>query len=381
MQDVYITDLAVFLPNAPVENDAIEGVLGMAGGRPSRARRIILGRNGISARHYAIDPVSGAFTHNNSQMAAHAVRSALARANLPIAALDCLACGTSSPDQFKPSHAHMVQGELAGPPCEVASIAGVCTAGATALKYAHFAVATGGAKLAVSTGSEFASSFMRAEQFGPEPSTAQDAERRPLIGFEKDFLRWMLSDGAGAAVLRPYPNEDRVSLRIDWIDCLSYAGELPVCMYSGADLEADGRLRGWREVSPYEAVKRGFFTVKQDTRRLEQHIIEISVMRALQTIMARHDLKSTEIDWFLPHYSSEYFRNPLRDALIDIGFPLPMDRWFSNMVYRGNIGSAMMYSLMEELLYSGRIRRGDRLLCLIPESARFAVCYAHLTAV
>ena len=381
MQDVYITDLAVFLPNAPVENDAIEGVLGMVGGRPSRARRVILGRNGITTRHYAIDAVHGTFTHNNSEMAAHAVRLALERAHTSVASIDCLACGTSSPDQFKPGHAHMVHGALAAPPCEVASLAGVCTAGATALKYAYFTVATGSARLAVSTGSEFASSFMRAEQFGPEPGVASEAQHHPLVGFEKDFLRWMLSDGAGAAVLQSRPNEDRLSLRIDWIDCLSYAGELPVCMYSGADLEADGRLRGWREVSPQEAVRKGFFTVKQDARRLDQYIVDVSVTRALQTIIARHGLRSTDIDWFLPHYSSEYFRAPLHEALTNIGFPLTMDRWFSNMAYRGNIGSAMMYSLMEELLYSGRIRRGDRLLCMIPESARFAVCYVHLTAV
>jgi peptidoglycan biosynthesis protein MviN/MurJ (putative lipid II flippase) len=32
--------------------------------------------------------------------------------------------------------------------------------------------------------------------------------------FEKDFLRWMLSDGAGAMLLQDKPNKDKISLKI-----------------------------------------------------------------------------------------------------------------------------------------------------------------------
>ena len=47
MTDVFINNIAAFLPNAPVENDEIEAVLGQIGDRPSRARRAILRNNGI----------------------------------------------------------------------------------------------------------------------------------------------------------------------------------------------------------------------------------------------------------------------------------------------------------------------------------------------
>jgi len=33
------------------------------------------------------------------------------------------------------------------------------------------------------------------------------------------------------------------------------------------------------------------------------------------------------------------------------------------------------------MLYSGRLKAGDRLLCSIPESARFNFCYMQLTVV
>ena len=35
-------------------NDEIEQVLGMVGGKPSKARRLILRNNGIRQRHYAL---------------------------------------------------------------------------------------------------------------------------------------------------------------------------------------------------------------------------------------------------------------------------------------------------------------------------------------
>ena len=62
MTDVLINNIAAFLPNAPVGNDAMEAVLGQIGDRPSRARRAILRNNGIETRHYAIDPATGGRT-------------------------------------------------------------------------------------------------------------------------------------------------------------------------------------------------------------------------------------------------------------------------------------------------------------------------------
>ena len=127
----YITGTSSFLPNAPVANDDIEQVLGMIGGKPSRARRIVLRNNGIRSRHYAIDPATGAFTHSNAQLAAAALRG------LDLANVEVLACGTSCADQLMPGHTVMVHGELGIPPCEVVSTAGICAAGMGALKYAQ----------------------------------------------------------------------------------------------------------------------------------------------------------------------------------------------------------------------------------------------------
>ena len=109
----YLTHLAAFLPNQPVPNQRIESVLGMIGNAPSAVKDLILQRNGIKWRYYAIDPATGEPTHTNTELTAEAVRLLLSESGLQPGAIDLLACGTSSPDQSIPSHAAMVHGALA----------------------------------------------------------------------------------------------------------------------------------------------------------------------------------------------------------------------------------------------------------------------------
>lgn len=380
---VYINDLSAFLPNAPVDNESIEQVLGMVGGKPSRSRKTVLRSNGIQTRHYAIDPKTGKFTHNNAQLTAEAIRSLVKKSRIGAGDIGCISCGTSSADQLQPSHGYMVHGELGYPPCEVSTSAGVCTSGMLAMKYGYMNVALGLTSRAVVTGSEFVSSFMRSVNFEPEiQAQIENLKKRPEIAFEKDFLRWMLSDGAGAALLSATPNEGRHSLRIDWIDHVSLAGDMPVCMYSGAIKREDGSLQSWRELEdPHDAVKGSYFAVKQDARLLGEHIIPAIVDRVLLPVAAKRALKAGDVTWFLPHYSSDYFKQRLHDGLAASGFGIPFERWFSNLTSKGNVGSAAIYLIIEEMLYSGKLKKGDRLLCLVPESARFSVCYMHLTVV
>lgn len=383
MSDTYIVAMGSFLPNAPVENDAMESVLGMVGGRPSRARHITLRNNGIRLRHYAIDPATGKTTHNNAQLTAAAVRDGLQRAGWRMDDLDLLACGTSTPDQVTPGHAAMVHAELGEARLEAVSTAGVCCSGMAALKYAHLMIKTGEARRAVATGSELSSTFMLARNFCAE-SAAQIAAvaQRPGLAFEKDFLRWMLSDGAGSALLSPTPAGDGLSLRIDWIDGTSLANELPVCMYSGAVKLADGRLRGWREAeSPGDIVLNHYFAVKQDARLLDAHITRLIAADTLGAILNRRGVRGPDIDWFLPHYSSYYFRPVLAKALEGAGVAIPESRWYSNLATVGNVGAGAVYLMLDALLRSGQLVRGQRLLCMVPESARFSVYYMLLTAV
>jgi len=166
-RSVYITATATCLPNAPVDNEAIESVLGRIGDRPSRARRIVLRNNGIRQRHYAIDPATGATTHSNADLTAEAIRG-LTAGGFALDDIECLATGTSLPDQVMPNHGVMVHGELGNPACEVVSTAGICLAGLTALKYGWLSVLAGNTRNAVTTGSDRPSAILRSSNFEAE---------------------------------------------------------------------------------------------------------------------------------------------------------------------------------------------------------------------
>ncbi len=377
----YVTRTSSLLPNAPVANDEMERLLGQVGPRPSRARRLVLRSNGIHTRHYAIDPATLQPSHTNASMTAEAVRG-LAGPGFDIDQIACLACGTSIPDQLMPNQAVMVHGHLGIPPCEVVATAGVCASGMTALKYASMVVASGLAPNAVATGSELASASMLAGNFTPEIDARVEAlEKNPEIAFEKDFLRWMLSDAAGAVLLEPQPRATGISLRVDWIDILSYAGEMETCMYAGAIKQDNGSLRGWQRFSADGRKAESVMAVKQDVKLLNANIVNYTVEKPLAAIMPRRGLRAADIDHFIGHYSSHYFRDRLYAGMCRAGLDIPQSRWFENLAIRGNVGSASMYILLDDLVRSGNLRPGQRVLCYVPESGRFSVCWMHLTVV
>jgi 3-oxoacyl-[acyl-carrier-protein] synthase-3 len=380
-KDAYITGCASFLPNQPISNDEMEAVLGQAGPKPSRARKTILRSNGIKTRYYAIDPATRQATHSNAQLAAEAVKTLLASQADSDQTLDCLSCATSMADQLMPSHASMVHGELDIPIREVVATAGVCLAGISALKYAAMAIKSGEHQKAVACASERSSMGMRAENYATEVDALVDQlNGRPELAFEKDFLRWMLSDGAGALLLEPHPS-GKLSLRIDWIEMFSFADEMSACMYAGAIKNEDGSLRYWQDIPQIEREKQSVFAVKQDVKQLNEHIISYTVGRGLSQVQEKYRIAPQQIDWYLPHYSSHFFRDKVSDEMKRIGFGIPDERWFTNLYTKGNTGSASIYIMLDELFHSDRLKKDQRILCYIPESSRFSSGFMHLTVV
>ncbi|MEZ5653714.1 MAG: beta-ketoacyl-ACP synthase III [Burkholderiaceae bacterium] len=375
INNVFVTRTAACLPLDPVTNDEIESVLGRVGGRPSRARAIVLRNNGITHRHYALDRSTGEPVMTNAQLAAAAIRGLG-----EIGPVECLAAATSVADQILPGHASMVHGEIGWPSLEAVSLAGVCLSGTAALRYAAMAVACG-ARRAVASASELVSPLLHASRFEAEVQARVDAlERNPEIAFEKDFLRWMLSDGAGAMLLEPTPGDGQ-SLRIDWIELFSQAHKLPACMYLGADREPDGTLRGWMRQSPADWHMGSTFALKQDVRLLDAHIAQATIIDPVEQIRERRGLAADDVDWFLPHLSSMYFAPRLEKALAVAGLPIPRERWFTNLVTCGNTGSASPYIMLDALIASKQLRSGQRVLLFIPESGRFASGFVQFEVV
>lgn len=374
--DVYITALGKFLPGAPIGNDAMEEYLGQIHGKPSRLRRRILQQNGITQRHYAIDRNQQS-VYSNSAMAAEAVRDALQRGELGASDVQLLAAATTSPDLMAPGFASMIHGELAGGRCEVASFQGICASGMMAMKSVFSQIRSGEKTNGIACASEFASRRLKASAYDGEPSVR---DGKPLP-FSAEFLRWMLSDGAGAAVLRDRPNRRGLSLRVEWIELWSHAHNHPVCMSAGAAPgRGEGKSRSWQDYDTFgEAIADGAFVLHQDVRMLDD-VVKVCIDGFLELIEQRR-VDPAAIDWMVCHYSSRMFRDKIFDLLRLAGAMVPEERWFSNLDRRGNVGSASPYLLLEELLNERELVPGQKILCVVPESGRFIASYMMLTVV
>jgi 3-oxoacyl-[acyl-carrier-protein] synthase-3 len=379
MREVFINYLGAFLPNDAVSNNNMESVLGQVGDKPSKARKIVLKSNGIKHRHYVIK--DGKIVFTNAELTALAVLE-LEKQGAPLDKLELLSCGTSLSDQIMPNHALMVHGELKAQPMEVVCTSGICVSGIMALKYAFMSVSGGFVQNAVATGSEVASLLLQKENFQVESKTKTDElEKHPELAFEKDFLRWMLSDGAGALWLSANSNKRGLSFKIKWIEQISYAGEMPVCMYAGADINDDGEFKGWLAYSQEDRDKRSIFSVKQNVRLLNENIGEYSISRPLKQIIKKRGIKAEEVDYLLPHYSSHYFRDRMYKILEEIGFEIPYEKWFTNLYEKGNTGSASFYIILEEFAKTKSLKNGEQIFCFIPESGRFSTAFVLLEAV
>lgn len=376
MQEVYITRMAKYLPYDPVSNDEMESVLGMVDGKPSKVRALILRNNGIKTRYYAFR--EGQKSFSNAELTAEAVK-ALFDNDKELEQVQLLACGTTSPDQTLPSHASMVHGQLGLPPLALFSFSGACNTGMQSFKYAYLSVASGDTDNAVATGSERMSKYLTSDKFQAEIDKVHEIEENGYIAFEKDFLRWMLSDGAGAAFFQNKPNEDGLSLKVEWIDMTSFAGEIDTCMYSGGIKDGE-RLIGYNELPTSDWLTQSVFSMKQDTRLLGEHIVPRGV-DFLEQVMKKRNFDTREVDWFLPHLSSEFFRKKISEELERRNIPLPLNLWYTNLDRLGNVGSASAYFMLEELMNQGKLKKGQKVFLMVPESARFSYTYALLTVV
>jgi 3-oxoacyl-[acyl-carrier-protein] synthase-3 len=377
MAEVFITRVSKFLPNSPISNDEMEDYLGLVHNSASRAKRIVLRNNGIKQRYYAFDK-EGNSTHTNAQLTAEAIEG-LYHEHFGPQDMELLSCGTSSPDTLMPSHAVLVHGFLKNRNVEVNCASGNCCAGMNALKFGYLSVKSGQTKNAVCTGSERTSSWMLADKFNVEVEHLEKMEETPILAFKKDFLRFMLSDGAGAFLLEDKPRGP-LSLRIDWMEGYSYAHEIETCMYAGCEKDENGEVKPWSLYTPQEWLNESIFAIKQDTKLLDQYILEKGA-ESLKMAIDKHGISSEEIDYFLPHVSSHYFVEGLGKSLEAHGAHMAPEKWFMNLAQVGNVGAGSIYLMVEELFGSGKLKEGDKILLSVPESARFSYTYALLTVV
>ena len=370
----YITATGRFLPGYPVTNDEIEDYIGKAGHASSDLKDLILANCGIKTRHYAIDKNQQTVV-SNAAMAAGAVRNAAERAGLGPNDVELLSAATTLPDMLGPGHASMVHGELGYGPLEIMTAHGICSSGMMALKNAYLQVAIGEKRNAISVASEFASRGFKSSRYDEMRTGSEDG----ALPMEAAFLRYMLSDGAGAVVVESAPATSGISLRIDWISLTSYAHTEKACMFFGSNDNACTKT--WGDYPTTSAAAADGALAARQKLSLLPHLVRLGIDE-YERLLGMGKFDPETVTWFPAHYSSERMKTMLLGELSrrDVAAFRP-EMWFSNLTRVGNIGSAAIYVILDEMMTEGLIKDGDTLLCMVPESGRFVISFMHLTAV
>ena len=408
----YITASGNYLPGQPIGNEEMESYLGAVNGKESRLRKKILKSNGIVNRHYAMDREQRS-THQNSELAANAIVDCLRKSTIDKSKVDMLAVATTQGDLPLPGMASVVQAVLQLPPCEILTTHGVCSSSMMALKSATNAVRLGDKRNAIVCASELSSRLLKKSRY--------EALDNQEFDFEAEFLRWMLSDGAGAMLIQDTPRQRGLSLRVDWIEILSFASSYDLCMscgttnqrawtvkdgrearsssqsseppngkYSAAALATMPKVASpakyldeavsWQDYDTYaEAERAGALLIRQNLNIL-QEIVKVGVDGFLRLINAGR-IDPGQIDHFVCHYSSHYFRTEILKLSQMLGCYIPEEKWFTNLYTKGNTGAAALFIALDELISSNKLVPGQVVFCVVPESGRFCTAYAKLTVV
>lgn len=373
MQEVYITAIGKHLPGEPIANDAVEAHLGEIYGRPSPLKSFVFRQNRIKTRYYAIDSEGKPFS-TNSEMAALAVRDAIHRSERQLADVDSLSSATTQGDLLVPGMVSQVQERLGCKNIEVANFQSVCGSSMMAMKHAFLQVATGESKVAAVSASEFSSRWFRPGFY--ESAFTEAAYENPPM--ETEFLRFTLSDGAGAAILEPKPNQKGRSLRIEWIKQRSFADRFAPCMFAGSPSNHD--REPWSLYpSPQEAVASGAVVLRQDFELLYK--LFPAWIGYYMELVEEGVIKPENISHFLAHYSAHSLRREMVKLLEKTHAMIDESKWFTNLYEKGNTGSASIFIMLEELLNEKELQPGEQVLCFVPESGQCLIAFMLITVV
>ncbi len=366
MNNCYITSTGSFLPGEPIKNKNIANYLGATLGE-SKVKEKILKVNGIQTRHYALDENQNA-THSAYELAAKAVENCLPPATnseiSPESKVEYLSAGTTNAPLIAPGITSLLHDELnkqgiINHAVEINSNSGICSSGAQAFVNASRSVKSGDVEKAVCVGVEQPSVILKSKAFRPSYDVATIFKNvRTSKWFMSTFLRFMLSDGAGAFLLEQEPSQEGHSLRIDWTYSRSFANEAPLCMKLS------------RKPSPI---------LSQDINILSEHMPRLSE-KAVEEALAKHDETLANYTAILPHMSSYYFEKTVTKIVAKLSPYKEVKHW-TNLRTAGNTGAASIYIMLDEYMKTQPVHKGDKLLLFVPESGQFNFVLMSLTVV
>lgn len=311
---VQLAGLGAYLPERRVSSAALETQLGLTPGWIER-------RTGVCERRYADG-------QSTVEMAAMAIRQALAMAQREVTEIDLIIGASTAPHQAIPCTASLVQRALGAPDggSLCFDINATCLSFLVALQNAAHLVASGAYHTAVIYSSEMPSRSLNPA----EPESAV-----------------LFGDGAAAAVLTRTPPGATSSVGPGHFATFSSGAELTELIGGGTRHHPNDPTTT-PEMNLFHMDGPAIF--KKAGRLLGPF---------LTNFWAQSGTEPMAFDWVVPHQAS---RHGLDFLSARCGFAA--ERVLANLATRGNCVAASMGLVLTEAVQSGQIKRGERLLLL-----------------
>lgn len=265
-------------------------------------------RTGIERRHLVVEG------ETCCDLAEAAARKALDAAGVAPSELDLILVATTTPDQFFPSTACLLQSRLGVRGCAAFDLQAVCSGFVYAMSVADKFIRTGAANRALVVGAETISR---------------------IVDWNDRTTCVLFGDGAGAVVLGPSTEPGIIATH----------------------LHADGTYKDLLQIQG------GLGSGRPETTFLEMkgnEVFRIAVTtlgRIVDETLEAAGMSKADIDWLIPHQANIRIIQATARKL-----DLPMDRVVVTVDEHGNTSSASIPLAFDTAVRDGRIRRGETFL-------------------
>jgi 3-oxoacyl-[acyl-carrier-protein] synthase-3 len=355
---VRITGTGSFLPGNPISIDEVDYFLGELTEAPKkislwlqRMKTMMKEMLEVENYYFAIDPVTREFTEDNISMSVKAAHKALKMATIQANEIEFIAYGSAHQDQM-PTASVRIQEALGIDRCSEISIHANCTSAYKALLVAYDFIKSGRYKNALVISSGISSSELRAEYYN-----------QPLVKKQELFLRYFLSDGAGALVLQT-DNSGKSGLYVENVFIESVGGNKPAAM-------KDLRPAYW--MNPVEEFNKGFHHLSQMFQNeLRQNFHEPDgtvFFNGLKRMLEKYPTDLSRLKYFQVNFPSKHISELVIEECAALG--ISKDTLYTKMSSMGYAGPPMVFICLDKLLREESFVSGDLVLSFVTEVSKF----------
>jgi 3-oxoacyl-[acyl-carrier-protein] synthase III len=314
-----ITALGTYVPPRVMTNADFEKIV-------ETSDEWILSRTGIRERHIVDKGVA------TSDLATEAAKAAIAERGIDAAEIEAIVVATVTPDMLFPSTTCLVQHKLGIKGAWGFDLSAACSAFVYALQAGAQFVATGAHKKVLVIGADVMSSIL------------DYTDRSTCILF---------GDGAGAVILEPSDDDSGI---IDFVHEVDGSGACSLYMPAGGSLHP----------ATHETVEKKMHYVQQDGQSVFKFAVR-KMAEVCEKVLARNDVKASDIDCFIPHQANQRIISATADRL-----GLKPESVIINIDRYGNTTAGTIPLAMQTAREQGRLKKGD-LVLLASVGAGFTV--------